>query len=117
MKTKMSMRKADFEKIEGRGKLKTLARFIQCKYRVRDNFQDPGELFARHYPNSAHVGLVKRVTKAAVLPSTTHDSSRAGAIAPMRDLFSEFVAVTRPSTVIGRIQGYRRVPFNVRWPR
>lgn len=38
-------------------------------------------------------------------------------LAPAQNLASEFIELLRPATVLGRIEGFRRVPFNVLIPR
>jgi len=53
----------------------------------------------------------------AVAGSTGLDSTEwGGELAYADNLASEFVELLRPATVIGRINGFRRVPFNVRIP-
>jgi HK97 family phage major capsid protein/HK97 family phage prohead protease len=56
-------------------------------------------------------------TKAAVTPGTTTDSTWAGPLAPVIPLVNEFIDLLRPSTLIGRISGLRKVPFNVSIPK
>src|SRR5262245_25816173 len=63
-----------------------------------------------------HVKLFD-ITKAAVPVATTTDSSWVGALAEMRPLSNAFVEYLRPQTVLGRLDGYRPVPFNTKFPR
>lgn len=51
--------------------------------------------------------------KAAVAAGTTSDASWAGALVPFQTLATEFVEMLRPQTILGRLTGVRRVPFNV----
>ena len=60
---------------------------------------------------------VEQVLKAAVSAGTTTDSTWAAPLAQYTNLASEFVEYLRPLTIIGRIQGMRRVPFLVKFPR
>lgn len=60
---------------------------------------------------------VETVLKAAVLAGSTTDSTFASALVYNQNLVSEFIELLRPATIIGRIQGLRRVPFNIRIPR
>lgn len=53
--------------------------------------------------------------KTAIPAGDTTTSGYASEIAYARDLESEFVDYLRPKTVIGRIAGLRRVPFNIRY--
>jgi HK97 family phage major capsid protein len=53
--------------------------------------------------------------KAAVAPGTTTDGAWAGPLMQPR-IVDEFVALLRPATAIGKIQGLRKVPFNTKVP-
>jgi HK97 family phage prohead protease len=55
--------------------------------------------------------------RAAVPAGTTYDSTWAGALVYAQNLGEAFAQFLRPLTIIGRIPGLRRVPFNVRIPR
>jgi len=55
--------------------------------------------------------------KAAVDAGTTTDATWAGPLVYAQNMSSEFIELLRPETVVGRIQGLRKVPFNVRMPR
>jgi HK97 family phage major capsid protein/HK97 family phage prohead protease len=56
---------------------------------------------------------VELVLKAAVAAGTTTDATWAGPLAPITPLTSEFLAYLRPATILGRIPGLVKVPFNV----
>lgn len=56
-------------------------------------------------------------SKAAVDIGTTVDSDYAAPLVYARQMESEFIEWLRPQTIIGQIQGLRRVPFNIRVPR
>jgi HK97 family phage major capsid protein/HK97 family phage prohead protease len=61
---------------------------------------------------------VELVLRAATGPASTVSAAWAGALVPtVQQLGSEFMELLRPATVIGRIPGLRRVPFNVQVPR
>jgi HK97 family phage major capsid protein/HK97 family phage prohead protease len=60
---------------------------------------------------------VEQCLKAAVSAGTTTDSSWAGPLVQYQNLASEFVEYLRPLTIIGRIPGFRHVPFKVKFPR
>lgn len=55
-------------------------------------------------------------TKAAVAAGTTTDATWAGPLAPTQTAVNEFLELLRPRTLIGRIPGFRQVPFNVAVP-
>lgn len=59
---------------------------------------------------------VAMVLKAAMAAGTTTDSDWAAPLVVYQNLTSEFVALLRPATILGRIPGIRRVPFNVSMP-
>lgn len=49
-------------------------------------------------------------------PGTTTDATWAAPLVQPTNLASEFIELLRPATILGRIDGIRRVPFNVRIP-
>lgn len=60
---------------------------------------------------------VETVLKAAVAAGTTTDSAWAKPLVEYQNMTSEFAELLRPATIIGRIQGLRRVPFEIKIPR
>lgn len=60
---------------------------------------------------------VELALRAPVTAGTTTDSTWAAPLAPLTNLTSEFVELLRPMTIIGRVPGFRRVPFMVEIPR
>lgn len=60
---------------------------------------------------------VETVLKAAVAAGTTTDADWAKPLVEYTNMASEFAELLRPATIIGRIPGLRRVPFNVKIPR
>jgi HK97 family phage major capsid protein/HK97 family phage prohead protease len=56
---------------------------------------------------------VELALKAAVAPGTSTDATWAGPLAPLTPLANEFLELLRPATILGKIPGFRRVPFNV----
>ena len=55
--------------------------------------------------------------RAAVPAGTTYDSTWAGPLVIAQNVAAEFAEFLRPMTIIGRIPGLRRVPFNIQVPR
>lgn len=55
-------------------------------------------------------------TKAAVSPATTYSSGWADSLVQYQYMTSEFVDMLRSATVVDRLTGFRRVPFNIRVP-
>jgi len=54
--------------------------------------------------------------KAAVAAGTTSDATWAGPLAPLQPLANEFMSLLRPATILGKVPGFKRVPFNVSVP-
>ncbi len=59
---------------------------------------------------------VESVLRAAVVAGTTTDPAWAAPLVDYQTMASEFIELLRPATIIGRIEGFRRVPFNVNLP-
>lgn len=57
------------------------------------------------------------LTKAAVDAGTTTHETWAAPLVVYQNLANEFIELLRPATILGRIPGLRRVPFNVQMPR
>lgn len=69
-------------------------------------------IYQTRWPNSQHVDLI---TKAAVNAASTTDSSWAGPLVPLAPLAAAFMDLVRPRTVLGRLIGVRKAPFNTRF--
>lgn len=59
---------------------------------------------------------VSTVLKAAVAAGTTTDPAWAAPLVEYQTMANEFIELLRPQTIIGRIDGLRRVPFNIKMP-
>ncbi|WP_321941648.1 phage major capsid protein [Paraburkholderia tropica] len=59
---------------------------------------------------------VEAVLREAVAAGTTTDPTWAAPLVDYQNLTGEFIELLRPATIIGRIPGFRRVPFNVKMP-
>lgn len=59
---------------------------------------------------------VEQILRDAVAAGTTTDPAWAAPLVPYQYMQDEFMAILRPATIIGRINGFRRVPFNVKMP-
>jgi len=57
------------------------------------------------------------ILKTAVDAGTTTDATWAGNLVFYQNMTSEFIDLLRPMTVLGRLAGFRRVPFNISIPR
>lgn len=56
---------------------------------------------------------VELALKAAVAAGTTTDATWAGPLAPIKPLTDEFLTFLRPATILGKVPGFMKVPFNV----
>lgn len=56
---------------------------------------------------------MEMLTKSAVAAGSTTDATWAGPLAVVTPLVGEFLELLRPRTLIGRIPGMKKVPFNV----
>jgi HK97 family phage major capsid protein/HK97 family phage prohead protease len=59
---------------------------------------------------------IPSMMKAAVGAGTTTDATWASPLIVYQQMASEFIELLRPATIIGRIPGLRRVPFNIQMP-
>jgi HK97 family phage major capsid protein/HK97 family phage prohead protease len=60
---------------------------------------------------------VETVLKAAVAAGTTTDTTWAKPLVEYRAMESEFIELLRAATIVGRMPGLHRVPFNIKVPR
>lgn len=91
-------------------------RMLGAKWLARQsNFQhSPADIAKAMFPDTPEVEMVLR---APVAPGTTVDSTFAAPLVVSQNMASEFVDLLIPATIIGRIPGLRRVPFNITIPR
>jgi HK97 family phage major capsid protein/HK97 family phage prohead protease len=86
--------------------------------------RDPLEIAKaeKHWHNTPEVMQalsvdIPAIMKAAVGAGTTTDVTWAAPLIAYQVMASEFIELLRPATIIGRIPGMRRVPFNIQMPR
>ncbi len=90
-----------------------LARYVKAIAQSKGNY-DQAIRYAAQWDNSTPE--VTEALKSAIAAGTTTDSAWAGPLVYSENLTSEFVEYLRPQTIIGKMAGLRRVPFNVRYP-
>lgn len=90
-----------------------LARYAKAVAQAKGNI-DQAIRYASQWDGSTPE--VVEALKASVAAGTTTDASWAGPLVYSENLTSEFVEYLRPQTIIGKMGGLRRVPFNVRYP-
>jgi HK97 family phage major capsid protein len=82
---------------------------------TKGNFVSALDIAKARYPDETGIHqLIQMGQKTAVAGGTTSDSNWATALLqPNQVLVNDFLEYLRPRTLIGRIPGLRRVPFNV----
>jgi len=89
-------------------------RLMGAKYLAQKHYQAPAEIAKQMWPEMPELQTILRT---AVTPGNTTDTTWASPLVEYTNLASEFVDLLRPATIIGRIPGLTRVPFNVKIPR
>lgn len=93
------------------------ARAILCKTAafLSHGGASPLEIAKARFPD--HDRLHAFLSKAAIPAGTTSGVTWAAPLVDETNLTSEFIEFLRPMTLLGRIPGLRRVPFNIRVPK
>ena len=89
-------------------------RLLGAKYLARLHQQSPIEVAKSMWPDMPELETVLRT---AVTAGNTTDTTNAAPLVVYQNMASEFVDLLRAETIIGRIPGIRRVPFNIKVPR
>jgi len=92
----------------------TFTRYAMALARSKGNLMQAAEI-AKQWGDSTP--QVETILKAAVAAGTTTDTAWAKPLVEYENMASEFAELLRPATIIGRIPGLRRVPFNIKIPR
>jgi hypothetical protein len=85
-------------------------RMVRCLYDTNGAPITALQQFIDRYPRSFSI---ERVRNAAMTAATTTDSDWASPLVGLRPLVDAFLEFVRPLTILGRISGLRRVPFQV----
>lgn len=93
---------------------RAFTRYAMALLASRGNLTVAMEIARRWDNETPEVGQVLR---AAVAAGTTTDPVWAGPLVQYQNMVSEFIELLRPKTIIGRITGFRAVPFDIRIPR
>lgn len=88
-------------------------RYAMALMAGKGNLMQSAEI-AKRWDDTPHV---ETVLKAAVAAGTTTDTTWAKPLVEYQNMASEFAELLRPATILGRIDGLRRVPFNIKVPR
>lgn len=87
------------------------ARYVICQMASIKYRRDPVALAKQYFPDNPRIELL---LKDNIPAGTATDNLFAKPLVNPTTLVSEFLEFLRPQTIIGRIPGLRRVPFNVR---
>lgn len=91
-------------------------RAFVAKYQAREEGLPAWEI-AKRYPHWHNTPEVETYLRAAVAVGTTTGTTWAAPLVESANLVSEFAELLRAASIIGRIPGLRRVPFNIKVPR
>jgi len=91
----------------------SFTRYAMALARSKGNLLQAQEI-AKGWQDTPEVEIV---LKAAVAAGTTTDANWAKPLVEYENMVGEFAELLRPATIIGRIPGLRRVPFNIKIPR
>lgn len=89
-------------------------RLLGAKYLARQHQTIPADVAKSMWPDMPELETILRT---AVTPGNTTDSTNAAPLVVYQNLASEFIDMLRAETIIGRVPGLRRVPFNISVPR
>ena len=92
------------------------ARMAICMMNAYKHHRDAALVARSFYPNNPEVELALSQKATAVDPGDTTTGNWAPALVLPQNLAGEFVEFLRPLTLIGRVPGFRTVPFNVKIP-
>lgn len=98
------------------------ARYVGAMAAARGNRTEAAEFAKRWSDSTPQIENILRmpvdvIEKAAVAAGTTTDSTWAAPLVEYQNMATEFIEYLRPMTIIGRISGFRMVPFNIKVPR
>ncbi|MEG8222429.1 phage major capsid protein [Sphingomonas sp. HH69] len=92
----------------------SFTRYAMALARSKGNLMQAAEIAKGWHDSTPEV---ETILKAAVAAGTTTDTTWAKPLVEYQNMASEFAELLRPATIIGRIPGLRRVPFNIKIPR
>jgi HK97 family phage major capsid protein len=89
-------------------------RFAMALAASKGNLTVAERIAETKWKDTPEVGML---LKAATQEGTTSDATWASGLVQYNDMASEFIELLRAETIIGRLSGLRRVPFNIRAQR
>jgi HK97 family phage major capsid protein len=98
-------------------------RYLVAMGRAKGNRLEAADIAKQWDESTPEVSMLLRtpdvaaVLRSTIAAGTTTDATWASPLVVYQNMASEFVELLRPMTILGRIQGLRRVPFNIKIPR
>jgi HK97 family phage major capsid protein/HK97 family phage prohead protease len=89
-------------------------RYLGAKYLAFKHQLNAADVAREKWSDTPEVELALR---SAISAGTTSDATNASPLVVSQNLASEFAQLLVPATIIGRLPGLRRVPFNIKVPR
>lgn len=98
------------------------ARYVGALANTKGNRSEAADFAKQWKDTTPEVEQILRLpkdilAKAAVSAGTTTDSTWAAPLVVYNNMQTEFIEYLRPLTILGRINGFRRVPFKTKVPR
>lgn len=91
-----------------------MARFVMAQIRAKGNLSNALSIVQNERRWMDTTPEVARVLMAAVAAGDTTTAGWASELVYAENLANEFIQLLRPQTVLGKIPGLRKVPFNIR---
>jgi HK97 family phage major capsid protein/HK97 family phage prohead protease len=91
-----------------------MARYAMSLIQGKGNLHSAQEIFQANKRWMDQTPEVLQVLKTAVLAGDSTTTGWASELVYAQDLQADFIEFLRPQTILGKIGGFRRVPFNVR---
>jgi HK97 family phage major capsid protein/HK97 family phage prohead protease len=96
-------------------------RMVSALAEARGNRMEAAQIADKWKDSTPEISAILRmprdVMRSAVEAGNTTDSTWAGPLVNYQILATEFIDYLRPLTIIGQVQGFRRVPFKIKVPR
>jgi HK97 family phage major capsid protein len=89
-------------------------RTVAAKYLAFRHQLNAADIAKERWPDTPEVEIALR---SAIAAANTTDTTNAGPLVVQQNIASEFAAYLMPDTIIGKIPGLRKVPFNIKVPR
>jgi HK97 family phage major capsid protein len=104
------------ERLERNERALDFCRWVACLAAGDGSRMEAARLFEQRARNSKHLSLIQKAA-AGTIGEDGSPPNWGGVLGAPRYLASAFVELIRPLTVLGRLQGVRRAPFNILVPR